>query len=112
VRAAAGGVMKPAPDAESAEALIAAAERDGGAALAELSQAELCVLRAERASLVCERTSRWWARQGEKRREELGGQALELLTARGFLRTPPGASVVELYESVSSPASISHRSCC
>jgi hypothetical protein len=89
----------PTWDADAPERLIASAERTGGIMLAELSQAELCALRAETASLVCERTSRWWARLGDSKREELGGMALELMVTRGFLRTPPGASAVQMYES-------------
>jgi hypothetical protein len=84
--------------AEGAEKLITSAERDGGIGLAELSQAELCALRAETLSLVCERTSRWWVRLGTARRQILGRMALDLLASRGFVRLPPGASAAELYE--------------
>lgn len=88
----------PGGAAGGAETLIALAERSGGVMLAELSQAELCALRAETASLVCERTSRWWARLGTARRAELGRIALDLLASRGFLRLPPGASAADMYE--------------
>lgn len=82
--------------AESAEILIASAERNGGIMLAELSQAELCTLRAESASLVCERTMRWWARLSAGEQRELGHLALELLVHRGFLRLPPRTSAVQM----------------
>jgi hypothetical protein len=88
----------PAGVAEGAEKLIATAERTGGVMLAELSQAELCALRAETVSLVCERTTRWWAQLGTARREELGRMALDLMATRGFLRLPPGASAADMYE--------------
>jgi hypothetical protein len=83
---------------ERAEKLIASAERSGGIKLAELSQAELCVLRAETASLVCEQTARWWARLGERRRELVGGLALDFLVWRGALHLPEGANPVQMYE--------------
>jgi hypothetical protein len=84
--------------AEGAEKLIASAERGGGIMLAELSQAELCALRAETASLVCERTSRWWVRLGPARRKELGRMALDLMASRELLCLPPGASAADMYE--------------
>jgi hypothetical protein len=84
--------------AEGAEKLIASAERHGGIMLAELSQAELCALRAETLSLVCERTTRWWVRLGTGKRRELGQLALELMAIRGVLRLPPGASAIDMYE--------------
>jgi hypothetical protein len=83
---------------EGAEKLMASAERSGGIKLAELSQAELCVLRAETASLVCEQTARWWARLGERRRELVGGLALDFLVWRGALHLPEGANPVQMYE--------------
>jgi hypothetical protein len=88
----------PAGVAEGAEKLLASAEQDGGIMLAELSQAELCALRAETASLVCEQTSRWWVRLGPAGRERLGRMALELMASRGFLRLAPGASAADIYE--------------
>jgi hypothetical protein len=88
----------PARATEGTEKLITAAERTGGIKLAELAQAELCALRAETTSLVCERTARWWARLGDARREELGGKALDLLVARKLLRLPPDANPKEIYE--------------
>jgi hypothetical protein len=89
----------PGGIAEEAERLIASAERDGGIKLADLSQAELCALRAETTSLVCERTCQWWVRLGRARRERLGRTALDLMAARRLLRLPPGASAADLYES-------------
>jgi hypothetical protein len=89
----------PAEVAEGAERLITSAERDGGIMLAELSQAELCALRAEIASMVCERTCRWWVRLGAARRQQLGRMALELMVTRGFLHPPPGTDAAEMYES-------------
>jgi hypothetical protein len=79
--------------AESAEMLMASAERNGGIMLAELSQAELCTLRAESASLVCERTRRWWARLSPGEQRECGRLALELMVHRGFLRLPPRSAM-------------------
>lgn len=89
----------PGSAAQEAERLIASAERDGGITLADLSQAELCALRAETSSLVCERTCQWWVRLGGARRERLGRAALDLMAARRLLRLPPGASAADLYES-------------
>jgi hypothetical protein len=89
----------PGGVAEGAERLIASAERDGGIKLGELAQAELCALRGETASLVCERTCQWWVRLGGTRRERLGRMALDLMAARGLLRLPPGASAADMYES-------------
>jgi len=84
--------------AEGAEKLIASAERNGGVMLAELSQAELCALRGETLSLVCEPTTRWWVRLGTGKRRELGHLALDLMAIRGLLRLPPGASAIGMYE--------------
>jgi hypothetical protein len=100
MRSCPAGPVTVAPRvADGAAKLIASAERDGGIRLAELSQAELCALRAETASLVCERTSRWWVRLGAARRQILGRMALDLMATRGFVRPPPGVSAADMYES-------------
>jgi hypothetical protein len=84
--------------AEGADKLIALAERSGGIMLAELSQAELCTLRGETTSLVCERTMRWWAGLPADERHELGHVAFGLMASRGLLHLPPPSSAVEIAE--------------
>ena len=84
---------------EGAERLIASAEQNDGIMLGELAQAELCTLRGEAVSLVCERTRRWWTQLSTDERRELGHLALELMVIRGLLRPPPGSSAVQMYES-------------
>ena len=73
---------------EGAERLIASAEQNDGIMLGELAQAELCTLRGEAVSLVCERTRRWWTQLSTDERRELGHLALELMVIRGLLRPP------------------------
>jgi hypothetical protein len=84
--------------AEAADKLITLAERSGGIMLADLSQAELCTLRGEATSLVCERTMRWWAGLSADQRHELGHVALVLMASRGLLHLPPRTNPVKIAE--------------